>query len=580
MFHSKKPHLCELAAVLAFGLLTILHLTACGGSTGLSASNPSPPTVTVAIRPLSALVQTGGQQQFSATVTGTSNSAVSWSAAGGTISSSGLFTAGNTVGTYNVIATSVADSSKSAQATVTVTVPPPPPGTASSLTKDGITWTFSGSVPVGQFVTGDYYVVGPVTIIAIDPAPTTSSPYENGSVLDLPTANGKSGFDSRLNDGTDESWWFDASLRQYPPISLNPGDALVSSISLAQIHSLPEVMRATDMSASPVATVSVLTVLATAPSADAFRPSYCDRNQAIYQASALQRDLLPSLTPPNPSGTPTLAQFETWYRRPWIDTNPFLFDAPAEYMPSYGQHIAFADSYAALLLMLNFPPDEKANLTNYLVQYGIDLYGCLQAGYGWPAFGGHRSGRKLPIIFAGILLNNDGMKNVSTLYPNKFGEDMQTLYIDQLPPAGTYQQAWQGATVIYGGHYGVDAGGQPVSPGLYGPYEQLQPVDWPLLNGNEQLGEAYRRCCTSVSWVGEALAIRLLGGENSWNYPAFFDYVDRWMTEDDTQAVAEIKAQTGFDYSADWERQGQTRFWLQGEFPQNTFIDDMWKAYR
>ena len=129
---------------------------------------------------------------------------------------------------------------------------PLPPGAASSITKDGITWTFREPVPVGQFVTGDYYVVGPVTITAIDPAPTTSSPYENGSVLNLPSANGKSGFDSRLNDGADESWWFDASLRVYPPITLKPGDALVSSISQAQIHSLPEVMRASDKSASPV----------------------------------------------------------------------------------------------------------------------------------------------------------------------------------------------------------------------------------------------------------------------------------------------------------------------------------------
>ena len=37
-------------------------------------------------------------------------------------------------------------------------------------------------------------------------------------------------------------------------------------------------------------------------------------------------------------------------------------------------------------------------------------------------------------------------------------------------------------------------------------------------------------------------------------HPAFFDYADRWMTEDDTQAVAAIKAQSGFDYSQDWER--------------------------
>lgn len=462
-----------------------------------------------------------------------------------------------------------------------VSNPPPPPGSTanvSSITKDGITWTFSQPVPAGQFVNGDYYVVGPVTITAIDPAPTTSSPYENGSVLDLPTANSKSGFDSRLNDGTDESWWFDASLRSYPPISLKPGDALVSTISLAQIHSVPEVMRATDMSVSPVASASVLTVLSAEPSADAFRPSYCDRKQTIYHANSLQRNLLPSLAPPNPSGTPPLSQFETWYRQPWIDTNPFLFDAPANYMPSYGQHIAFADSYATLLLMLNFPAAQKVNLTNYFVQYGIDLYGCVQAGYGWPAFGGHRSGRKLPIIFAGILLNDQGMQNVSANYPNQFGEDMQTVYINKIP--GGYTQAWQGATVIYGGHYGVNTDGTPVSAGLYGPYEQLQPASWPLLNGNEQLGEAYRRCCTSVSWVGEALAIHILKSENVWNYPAFFDYVDRWMTEDDTQAVAEIKAQTGFDYSANWERQGQTRYWLQGEFPQYTFIDDMWAAYR
>jgi hypothetical protein len=447
-----------------------------------------------------------------------------------------------------------------------------------SVTKDGVTWTFSQSVPVGQFVNGDYYVVGPVTITSIVPQPTTAKPYKNGSVVDLPTANGKSGFDSRLNDGTDESWWFDASLRKYPPITLNPGDSIVSSISLAKIHSLPEVMRATDESASPVRTMSVLTVLSAAPSADAFRPSYCDRSQTIYHAGSIQRNLLPSLVPPNPADTPPLSQFEYWYRRPWIDTNPFLFDAPAQYMPSYGQHVAFADSYAGLLLMLNFPAQQKVKLTNYLVQYGIDLYGCLQAGLSWPALGGHHSGRKFPIIFAGIMLNDAGMKSVATNFPTAFGEDMQTVYIDKIP--GNYKQAWQGATVIYGGHYGVKPDGTPISPGLYGPYEQLQPTDWPLLNGDEQIGEAYRRCCTSVAWVGEALAIRLLNGLSVWNYPDFFDYVDRWMTEDDTQAVQEIKQQTGFDYSADWERQRQTRYWLQGEFPQYTFIDDMWQAYR
>src|SRR5208337_4317520 len=100
--------------------------------------------------------------------------------------------------------------------------------TQTSITKDGITWTFDHAVPVGQFINGDYYVVGPVTVTAIDPPPTTSSPYMNGSVLNLPTSDGKSGFDERLNDGVDESWWFNASWRAYPPIALTAGDSLVS----------------------------------------------------------------------------------------------------------------------------------------------------------------------------------------------------------------------------------------------------------------------------------------------------------------------------------------------------------------
>ena len=452
-------------------------------------------------------------------------------------------------------------------------------GTASSITKDGITWSFARSVPVGQFVTGDYYVVGPVTITSITPAPTTSLPYLNGSVLNLPAPNGKSGFDSRLNDGEDQSWWFDASLRAYPPFTLKPGDALVSTISLARGLSLREIMRSSTASASPVRTASVLTVLESPVPADSFRPSYCDRRQTIYRANSVQRNILPSLPAPNPSATPTLAEFEALYRRPWIDTNAFLLDAPAEYMPSYGQHVAFANSYASLLLMLDFPAAEKVSLTNYFVQYGIDLYGCVEAGYGWPAFGGHRSGRKLPILFAGILLNDTGMKNVSAAHPDQFGEDMQTVYVTEVPPAGRYQHAWQGARAIYGGHYGVRADGEPVSPGVYGPYEQWQPSEWPTLEHGQQLGESYRRCCTSVSWVGEALAMHLLHAEGVWDHSAFFAYVDRWMNEDDTLAIEKIKQQTGIDYSAKGGRQRQTVHWLEGEAKNPGFIDDMWRAY-
>ncbi len=80
----------------------------------------SPPPVVVSISPTSATVSKGGQQQFTAYVSGTSNTAVTWSATGGTVTTSGLYTAPGTAGTYTVTATSAADTTKSASASVTV----------------------------------------------------------------------------------------------------------------------------------------------------------------------------------------------------------------------------------------------------------------------------------------------------------------------------------------------------------------------------------------------------------------------------------------------------------------------------
>jgi len=78
--------------------------------------------VTVAVSPGSAAVAAAGTQQFSAAVGHTENTAVTWSASGGTITSRGLFTAPSiaAASTYTVTATSVADPTKHAQSTITV----------------------------------------------------------------------------------------------------------------------------------------------------------------------------------------------------------------------------------------------------------------------------------------------------------------------------------------------------------------------------------------------------------------------------------------------------------------------------
>jgi hypothetical protein len=448
-----------------------------------------------------------------------------------------------------------------------------PAGKVSSITKDGVTWRFDAPVESGQFLNGDYYVVGPVTLTSISPEPEKAAPYLNGSALNLPTASGHSPFDSRLNDGDDQTFWFDASARVYAPLMLKAGDSLVSSISVKTPHVLPSPMRRGDKSISPVASFSILTVLAATPAAPPFRPSYCDREQQLVFESSLHRGLLPSLQRSKLAhAPPELAEYEAMFRRPWVDLSPFNLDAPAEYMPQYGAYLSSAVSYATLLLTLDFRARDKTNLTNYLVQYGIDLFGCVKAGHEWKPVGGHSSGRKAPIIFAGILLDNSDMKHVSEIYPDHFGEDMQTVYVSDIP--GGYTVAWQGAKAIYGGHYGVLRSGQPVSSGAYGPYEQLQPKDWP-----GTLGESYRRCCTSMAWVGEGLAMRLMGAQAFWNHDAFFDYIDRWMTEDDTKINATMAAQNVFGVP-DWARQRQTRDFFAGNVSTPDFVDDMWAAFR
>jgi hypothetical protein len=105
------------------------------GTYSVAVNNPSPGggvsntvtlevTFNVQISPTQALWAPGSTNQFSATVAGASNTNVNWSveegASGGTVDTTGSYTAPSTPGTYHVIATSQADPTQGAIATVVV----------------------------------------------------------------------------------------------------------------------------------------------------------------------------------------------------------------------------------------------------------------------------------------------------------------------------------------------------------------------------------------------------------------------------------------------------------------------------
>lgn len=71
---------------------------------------------------------------------------------------------------------------------------------------------------------------------------------------------------------------------------------------------------------------------------------------------------------------------------------------------------------------------------------------------------------------------------------------------------------------------------------------------------DQNTSESYRRCCTSVGWVAQTLALRFMHAEQAWGHDAFFDYVDRWMYEDDTAFVKTIKEATDRDHDKDWAK--------------------------
>lgn len=104
--------------------LFLCFAAGCGGEAP-ARHGVGPTAAVVSILPKSLVLPPGAMQHFSATVSPTSDDSVSWSvlegAGGGTISNDGLYQAPPIPGTAHVVATSKADSTRSAMAEVTIT---------------------------------------------------------------------------------------------------------------------------------------------------------------------------------------------------------------------------------------------------------------------------------------------------------------------------------------------------------------------------------------------------------------------------------------------------------------------------
>ena len=411
-----------------------------------------------------------------------------------------------------------------------------------SVSQYGITWTFDRPVECGRFVTGDWWVVGPVTVTGVTPAP---GPADAGQTVEVPTnqfgdaahqddrrmRNGmmvvleithRQGYDSRGRD-------YDAAGSLSLPYRLEPNRSLISTISHDAVPnpSLTEklIWPSEQKVRAVLKTAAVLTCLAEGAPADAFRPSYAGTEKRIFRLRDIQWGRLGRLKRPDGpvqprypwQAAPTWEAMERYFQRPWIDhcrNWVFCHVMPTENQAAYGREYARLVSLASVMLQLDEPPERKRKTLVGLVQLGIDLHGLVKLGMRWEADGGIWSGRKWPILFAGIMLDDPEMATLSPEIP--FHEDQQTYY-------GT---GWAGQTALYQmvAHHGPRR-----------PYEERPPEQWDAM---DRRSEAYRRSCNAQAWIGSVLAARLMRAQRAWGHDALFDYCRRWMARHDPYAAA------------------------------------------
>jgi len=423
----------------------------------------------------------------------------------------------------------------------------------------GITWTFDRDYTVGRFANGDYWVVGPLTVTAIHPASiVTGDRTMNGSMVNpSPRLGTRQGYDSSMYGKFTRPGDFDATLNaarpdgrdlsEDNPLVLQPGSSLVSAISILEAGSSPQLK-----------TAAVLTVLESPAPEGTFRPPYAGTDKTIrFNEAQLDYSVLASLKPV--PGVPSLASVERYFERVWLDHIPWWQGRthhPLDNMEDYDRDICTQEGIGALTLHLNLTNQQKRTLFVRFVQVGLDNYGVIQDGGtdNWR----QDSGRKFPILLAGLALNDPDMKNIG----NKSGDYAHTAPYGPGNPPPDVILFEEDETTFYVSRIDVEMSHSPQwkpdnRAALLLPYDELDLglPEWGLVRLydrtaiNKSWGASYRQVI-GQSYGGLVLAVHIMGAKDLWNHDAFFDYYDRYM-----------QVETGLRQTS-------------------RFVEDMWDSYR
>ncbi len=394
----------------------------------------------------------------------------------------------------------------------------------SQITHHGITWYFDKDYEYGQYATGDYWVVGPVTIENINPQPNfKNETYLHGSMINpAPLTEGNS-----YQGWTSETVYYKHELN----VGMPNGEKISSSNPLVvTVHSsLCSSISRSEGIRPFVDTIAILTVVETKPDEGDFRPSYISNDKTSqYNLNDIDFSIVDKKIIPVTS-TEDISVYEAYLEKPWIDIvyNYRFGDlAPLSNMAVYGREYSHITSEVPLMLMMDISNEEKRILMLRYVQLGLDLYAIMKSGFLWMSQGGWMHGRKLPILFTGMVLNDTNMINdvtaaaVSSENPKIFQEDGQHFYISESDVAIDHA-TWSGAP-------------RPSIEYIQGDADNNIP-EWGI--GHDHTASydnrnwlADYRAVVGSSSVATALAVYFLEARSIWGNEAFFDYMDRYMT--------------------------------------------------
>lgn len=377
-----------------------------------------------------------------------------------------------------------------------------PANGAQTVSRHGITWNWTEDRQTGQFANGDHWVIGPITLTSISPAATTSGRAMNGTMLNPVAGPGiQQGFDSTM---TANSYSEGKNVGNDLPLSIPAGTSIVSSRSNGGAGSRPQ-----------LADAAVLTVLAAAPPANAFRPPYCGTDKTIPGTVAdLNFSILANY--PLPASAPALAGVESNFERTWIEIQTEFGGRemhPSNNQPDYGRDMGMQLSQGLLLLQTNLTNAQKQTLYMRLVQYGIDVYGAAKAGGNWRNNGGHNQGRKMPMILAGLALGKEEILQYANAKEHFiFGEDQQTFYVTQ-------------ADVDLARHSADGRTRNEYTNAMIGMPEWGEKHSTSPSRDGSNWGVSYREIVIQ-GCVGHIITAHILGVEDLWNHPVIFDYFD------------------------------------------------------